>query len=139
MTSLASPPSSNRACGFNGNVMVMGDPFTMVQKDEIERIADFLGIDSASFVSRFCDEKNGRFSIKSGKDQHCIFFDKEKQCLIHPVKPLPCALWPFYPALLKDPDNWESAKDACPGINPDCSFDDFVKQAKEEASKHQES
>lgn len=104
----------------------------LVQKDEIEKIADFLGIDSTAFVSRFCDEKHGRFSIKSGKDQYCIFFDKEKQCLIHPVKPSPCSLWPFYPALLKDPDNWESAKDACPGINPDCSFEDFLRQAKEE-------
>jgi Fe-S-cluster containining protein len=108
-----------------------------VQQDEIERIADFLGIDSASFISRFCDEEYGRISIKSGEDGYCIFFDKERQCTIHPVNPTPCSSWPFYDALLKDPDNWNSAKDACPGINPDCSFEDFVRQAKEEASEHQ--
>jgi hypothetical protein len=32
---------------------------------------------------------------------------------------------------LKDADNWEMAKDACPGINPDCSFEDFVKESQE--------
>jgi hypothetical protein len=31
---------------------------------------------------------------------------------------------------LKDAYNWEMAKDACPGINPDCSFEDFVKESK---------
>jgi len=58
------------------------------------------------------------------------FYDKEKSCLIHSVKPSPCSLWPFYPANLKDAYNWEMAKDACPGINPDCSFEDFVKESK---------
>ncbi len=109
-----------------------------VRRDEIERIADFLEMDPASFISRFCDEKYGKFSIKSGEDGYCIFFDKEKQCTIHPVNPTPCSSWPFYDALLKDPDNWESAKDACPGINPDCSFEDFVRQAEEELSVQQE-
>ena len=110
-----------------------------VRDDEIERIADFLGIDPSSFVSRFCNEKYGRFSIKSGEDGYCVFFDKERQCTIHPVNPTPCSSWPFYDALLKDSDNWDSAKDACPGINPDCSFEDFLRQAEEESSAHQES
>jgi hypothetical protein len=29
-----------------------------------------------------------------------------------------------------DEENWESVKEACPGINPDCSFEEFVKQSK---------
>jgi Fe-S-cluster containining protein len=116
-------------CYGKGGIFVRGD--------EIERIADFLGIDSVSFVSRFCDEKNGRLSIKSGEDGYCVFYNKEIQCTIHPVNPMPCSSWPFYDALLKDPDNWEAAKEACPGINPNCSFEDFLRQAKEESSAHQ--
>jgi Fe-S-cluster containining protein len=102
-----------------------------VKEDEIERIANFLGVKTAFFVTQYCDEKVGRFSIKTGPNKYCIFYDKEKRCLIHPVKPSPCTLWPFYPANLKDAYNWEMAKDACPGINPDCSFEDFVKEAQE--------
>jgi hypothetical protein len=32
---------------------------------------------------------------------------------------------------LKDAYNWEMAKDACPGINPNCSFEEFVRQSRE--------
>jgi hypothetical protein len=101
-----------------------------LKEDEIQRIANFLGMKPTSFFARYCDEKGARFSIKAGPNKYCIFYDKEKSCLIHPVKPSPCSLWPFYPANLKDAYNWEMAKDACPGINPDCSFEDFVKESK---------
>lgn len=108
-----------------------GEGGIFVQRDEIEKIANFLGIKPASFITQFCYEKGGRFSIKTGADEFCIFYDKEKNCMIHPVKPSPCSLWPFYSAILEDADNWEMAKDACPGINPDCSFEDFVRQSRE--------
>ena len=102
-----------------------------VQDGEEEKIANFLGISPKTFLAEFCREKNGRLYIKTGPDKFCIFYDKAKQCLIHPVKPRPCFLWPFYPAILMDVDNWEMTKDACPGINPDCSFEEFVRQSKE--------
>ena len=101
-----------------------------VHEDEIEKIAGFLGISPESLVSGFLLERHGRLSVKTGKDNFCIFFDKEKNCLIHPVKPGRCSLWPFYPANLNDRENWEMAKDACPGINPDCPFEEFVRQSK---------
>ena len=108
-----------------------GEGGIFVQRDEIEKIADFLGIRPASFVTQFCHQKDGKISIKTGTDKFCVFYDKEKNCVIHPVKPSPCSSWPFYPSLLKDADNWEMAKDACPGINPDCSFEEFVRQSRE--------
>lgn len=107
-----------------------GEGGIFVFEAEIEKIANFLGMTSASFAKQYCDEKGGRFSIKTGLNGYCIFYDKEKRCLLHPVKPSPCILWPFYPANLKDAYNWEMAKDACPGINPDCSFEDFVRQSR---------
>jgi Fe-S-cluster containining protein len=101
-----------------------------VDKDETENIAGFLQILPEAFLGRFCEKRSGRFSIKTAPDGFCIFYNKQKSCLIHPVKPRPCALWPYYPAILKDAENWEIAKDACPGINSDCSFEDFVGQSK---------
>jgi Fe-S-cluster containining protein len=102
-----------------------------VQQDEIDGISKFLRLKPASFLAQYCDEKGGRFYIKTGPNNYCIFYDREKSCLIHPVKPSPCILWPFYPANVKDASNWEMAKDACPGINPDSSFQDFVRQSRE--------
>ncbi len=102
-----------------------------VQGDEIERIADFLEITPEFFLSDYCVEKYGVFSIKTGTDRFCIFYKNGKGCLIHHVKPGVCARWPFFPALLKDRDNWEMAKDTCPGLNPECSFEDFIRESKE--------
>lgn len=100
------------------------------QEDEIERISAFLGMDPKSFISRYCEQRNHRISIKAGVNGFCVFYGDEGKCRIHPVKPGVCSLWPFYPAIVKDRDNWEMAREACPGINPDCTFDEFVKQSK---------
>ena len=101
-----------------------------VTRTEIERIADFLGITPSSFRDRYCKKIGARFSVKSGQNGFCLLFDREKHCLIHPVKPGICSLWPFYPAMLRDGKNWKTAQNACPGINPDCSHESFVKQSK---------
>jgi len=112
-----------------------GEGGIFLEEDEVERISRFLGMDAASFLSRFCEESHGRFHIKCGPDHWCIFFHQEKKCLIHPVKPKRCTLWPYFPAILADEENWELARDSCPGINPNCSFEEFVRQWKDEGSK----
>jgi len=109
-----------------------GEGGIYLQKEERDRIARFLDMTPESFEARFCRKKNGRLYITTGPDKFCIFFDKEKQCLIHPVKPRPCYSWPFFPANIKDEDSWKLAQDACPGINPNCTFEEFVKQSSEE-------
>ncbi|MBW1666904.1 MAG: YkgJ family cysteine cluster protein [Deltaproteobacteria bacterium] len=115
-----------------------GEGGIVVHPEEIQAISKFLGIIMDSFVQRFCYKKNGKTYIRSGEDGYCVFYDEKRKCLIHPVKPSPCSMWPFYRALLTDKDNWELAKEACPGINPESSFDDFVRQSKarqEESAK----
>ena len=108
-----------------------GEGGIFVEGEETERIARFLGITPEAFLSRYCEKRHGRFHIKTGPDNYCTFYEKEKNCLIHPVKPERCSLWPFYPAIVTDKENWEMAKEACPGINPDCPFEEFVRQSKE--------
>ena len=93
-------------------------------------IAAFLGVSSKTLITDFCQVRNGKVSVKTGEDGFCIFYDQEKKCLIHLVKPRSCRLWPFYPALLEDRYAWEEAKGACPGINPNGSFEAFVRQGK---------
>jgi Fe-S-cluster containining protein len=107
-----------------------GEGGIFLEGDEGERIARFMGTGLAPFLSNYCENRHGRTYIKSGPDGFCVFYDRKKSCLIHPVKPRRCALWPFYPALLQDEENWEMAKNACPGINPACTFAEFIRQAK---------
>jgi len=102
-----------------------------LKEEEIRRIVGFLKMAPDAFIAGSCEHRNGRIYIRTGDDGFCLFYDHEKRCLIHPVKPGPCFLWPFYPALLQDRENWEMAREACPGINPHCLFENFIRQAKE--------
>ncbi|RJR34804.1 MAG: YkgJ family cysteine cluster protein [Desulfobacteraceae bacterium] len=108
-----------------------GEGGIRVQGEEIGKIARFLSITDSEFISTWCFLRHDRYYINTGTDGFCAFFEREKQCTIHPVKPLPCRLWPFYSALLADADNWDLAKGACPGINRDSSFEEFLKQSRE--------
>jgi Fe-S-cluster containining protein len=115
-----------KICGY----CCYGEGGILLQPEDVKAISRFLKIKNEDFVSQYCEKRNGRLYIRTGETDFCIFYDKEKKCLVHPVKPKPCSLWPFFEANVRDKDNWELAKDACPGINPDCSFEDFVKQSK---------
>jgi len=112
-----------------------GEGGIFLEEKEITRIAGFLGLTPKAFLSLYCEIRNARPSVKTGPDGYCTFFDKEKMCLVHPVKPGTCARWPFYPALLREEENWEMAKDACPGLNPDATYQDFLRQSKEAGKK----
>ena len=120
-------PFECKRCG----TCCFGEGGIKLQGHEIERIAAFLGLSLHVFVTTYCVEKHGKTYIACKADGFCLFYDPEGQCEIHPVKPGPCSSWPFYPALLKDKDNWEMAKGACPGISQHCSFEDFVRQSEE--------
>ena len=111
-----------QCCYGNGGIRV--------SEEEIARISDFLSIDPDEFRIKYCELRNRELMLVAGEDCYCVFFDSEKQCLIHRVKPDICYLWPFYEANLNDEYNWDLAKDACPGINPDATFEEFVKQGR---------
>lgn len=100
-----------------------------IDEKEIRRISDFLGISEKALLDQYCYHRNGKVSVKAGPDGFCIFFDKKTSCRIHPVKPGICSLWPFFPALIKYKSAWKLAREACLGINPECSHEEFVEQA----------
>lgn len=102
-----------------------------VSDEAIIRISNSLDIAPEQFKSQYCESRNNQLMLVTGEDGFCIFFDQKKQCLIHEVKPEICFLWPFYEANLTDEYSWDMAKGACPGINPDTPFEEFVKQGRE--------
>lgn len=116
-------------CQMCGNCCY-GNGGIFLKPGEIENIAGFLDMPVDSFLFRFCEENLGHYQFKTGRNGFCIFLDREKKCRIHPVKPQICNQWPFIPAIARDKENWEMIKEACPGINPHCSFDAFVRQSK---------
>lgn len=121
-------PFECRMCGE----CCYGEGGIHLNESEQKRLASFLNMDKETFLEGYCYQRHNRICIKTGQDGYCIFFHKEKNCLVHPVKPEICHLWPFYPANIEDKDSWELAKDACPGINPESTHEEFVNQYREQ-------
>lgn len=110
-----------------------GEGGIFLEEGEREKIARFLRIAPGEFLARYCEGRHGRIYLKTGEDHFCIFYEKGKGCLIHPVKPHRCSLWPYYPANVTDEATWKLAKLACRGIDPESSFEEFVKEAESAA------
>jgi len=68
----------------------------------------------------------------------CVSLDGGRPLPVHPVKPFICRQWPFLPAILRDPDELEHAKTACPGLDPDCRHEDFVEAALGQGAKEKD-
>ncbi len=102
---------------------------------EQDRVADFVGLKLEDFLEKYTEKRHGRTYARVGATNFCIFFEKEKGCTIHPVKPARCELWPYFPANVADRETWNVAKLACRGINRDCSFEDFVKSSPNAVNK----
>jgi Fe-S-cluster containining protein len=98
-----------------------------VRPGEVAAMAAFLHLDEADFRARYLEPSSlgTRLGITEGV---CVFME-DHRCRVHPVKPLICRQWPYLPALLKDAEEFESAKGACPGIDPKSSHEDFVEEA----------
>ena len=108
---------------------------TYVTEQDMVSIARFIQADPARFLENYCDMAGSRPVLTLGEDGKCIFFDPEKQCTIHPVKPYMCRAWPFIRTIIKNPENWNAMAGSCPGMKKDVPFTDLVRIVTEEKAK----
>jgi len=99
-----------------------------VRPQEVMEMAAFLEMDEPEFGNRYLEPSSlgTRLAIKDGV---CVFL-QDNRCRVHPVKPFICRQWPYLPALLADAEEFEAAKGACPGLNPEGSHEDFVEESR---------
>jgi Fe-S-cluster containining protein len=92
-------------------------------------MAALLEMDEQEFSNRYLEPSSlgTRLAIKDGV---CVFLLEDNRCRVHAVKPFICRQWPYLPALLADEDEFEAAKGACPGLDPQGSHEDFVEESR---------
>ncbi|MCG8633565.1 MAG: YkgJ family cysteine cluster protein [Desulfobacterales bacterium] len=98
---------------------------TYVTGTDIKNISDFIKADPDSFVDTYCDMSGTRPVLTLNDHETCIFFDPEKQCTIHPVKPYMCKAWPFIKTIIKNPENWDIMANSCPGMKKQIPYKDL--------------
>ena len=96
---------------------------TYVSENDIEKISKYVDVTPGLFINKYCATSGSKYVLIQGKDDNCIFFNKEEQCTIHPVKPYMCRAWPFIKTIISNPENWNAMAGSCPGMQKNVSHD----------------
>ena len=95
--------------------------YIWVTKPEIKLIADFLKIKSQQLRQKYLKRVGLRTTIvEQPGTKDCIFLQEandQKRCMIYPVRPGQCRMWPFWPSNLTSSAAWNKAAQKCGGIN----------------------
>ena len=97
---------------------------TYISDRDLKRIAAFIHVGKAQFISDYCQVSGGRRVIAQGENGYCVFWNNG--CTIHPVKPRMCKAWPFIEGVARDVANWHQMAGECPGIRTDVPDADIV-------------
>ena len=86
-----------------------------------------LGLTAEEFTARFTKPKYGLLELQTDQDGYCLLHDRDNHtCRIHQAKPPMCRDWPFFWGMLHSREAFEDAKEACPGLKPEASWEDFL-------------
>jgi Fe-S-cluster containining protein len=91
--------------------------YVYLTENDVSSAARFLGLSQQEFDARYIyrTTKMRRVRKPRGKSKQCPFLN-EGGCGIHPVKPVQCRLFPFWPELVEDRKAWKQTSTWCPGI-----------------------
>lgn len=89
--------------------------FVYLAEGDAARIADFLGIPEPEFERTYVYRTARRPRLRVPRDTQCSFL-REGGCSIHPVKPVQCRIFPFWPELVESRREWKKTARYCPGI-----------------------
>jgi uncharacterized protein len=108
---------------------------TYVSSLDIIRISAYINCNPEYFMKKYCEKSSAKLVLACGNDGYCIFFEKKRQCTIHPVKPYMCKAWPFIKTVLRHPENWNIMAGSCHGMKKNIQEDLLVKIVKAEIEK----
>ena len=107
-------------CCQCGNCCTGAPGYVWVTKEEIRRIAEFLGRTDGRLDKKHVRRVRLRYSLTEKQNGDCVFLSRtggKIDCAIYPVRPLQCRTWPFWRENLVSLDAWNRAHVKCPGMN----------------------
>ena len=114
------PPAFKcRRCG----TCCLGRGGVRLDEAEARAAAAFLGLDEDAFRRLYLDP--GTPDIGLDEAGYCRLRQLGGLCLIHPVKPAVCRLWPFLPPLMARESAFLEAGHACPGLRAGLTWAEF--------------
>lgn len=100
-------PGCSRCCEVRG--------FVYLTEQNVRRAAQYLGMAQSDFEARYIYRTRHLLRLRKPRGKQCHFLNGH-QCDIHPVKPVQCRLFPFWPELIENRAAWRATGTWCPGI-----------------------
>lgn len=93
----------------------LGHGFVWVDLEEMQALADFLGLPFEEFTTRYVRQAGERYSLIDRENQACVFW--RNGCTVYAARPGQCRTFPFWEENLAEPEDWAMASRKCAGIN----------------------
>jgi len=97
--------------------------FVFLSEKDASLLSTALNMEFMSFTETYCrwiPAENGEFqlSLKEKSNYDCIFWAKGavEGCTVYDQRPLQCRAFPFWPSIVDNKSNWETAARDCPGM-----------------------
>jgi Fe-S-cluster containining protein len=103
------------SCTRCGNCCTGEPGYVWVTGQEIEQLAQLVGLAPEEFTRRFVRQVGEHQSLIERPNGDCIFWDTVKGCTVYPARPVQCRTWPFWPTHLESRRSWARLQKTCPG------------------------
>lgn len=96
-----------------------GEPgYVWVGPDEIQRMAESLGLSPGEFIAAYVRSVGDRQSLKELPGGDCVLWGgTERGCIVYAERPIQCQTFPFWRENIRSPRAWAALADHCPGVN----------------------
>jgi hypothetical protein len=101
-------PGCSACCEMEGEVYLT--------EEDLVRIAAHLSLQPADFEAQHVLRTKRSLRLRKPPDRQC-FFHRDGRCSIHPIKPVQCRVFPFWPEIIESTEAWEETARTCPGMN----------------------
>jgi Fe-S-cluster containining protein len=102
-------------CTQCGDCCTGAPGFVWVSDEEMTAIADHLDepvAEARAVYSRLA--ARGR-TLREKANGACVFYDRQRGCVVYPVRPAQCRTWPFWESNVATPGAWRKTCAVCPG------------------------
>ena len=103
-------------CTECGDCCTGAPGFVWVNQEEIEALAQQIGVALDEFERKYVRKIGIRKSLVEFPNGDCVFFDGQKRkCTVYEARPRQCRTWPFWHSNVRTPEDWEQTCQVCPG------------------------
>jgi len=103
----ACQPGCTKCCNVQG--------YVYITEENLRQMAKYTGFPVKTFERKFVVRFEQVLRLRKPRNSQCHFLTQDG-CSVHPVKPVQCRLYPFWPELVEERANWEAERKVCPGI-----------------------